>query len=415
MRFETLTIGDELLDGRVIDTNSREIGALIDALGRRVSTHTSVPDQLDEIVTSLLAVSARADLCVITGGLGPTCDDLTFEALARAAGVALRFDPVTWARIEARIKARTGEAPSEINRRQAMLPEGAEILPSEVGTAPGVALRIGRCRFYALPGVPAELRWHLDQHVAPALRPYAREIHRRALYFTGLGESRLAERVGALGEGVGVSWRVRPFDIALGLSALGRSDTALVALEAAVAQARQATGDACCGEVGIAEAIIQAATAAGLTLGAAESCTGGGLSAALTAIPGASSAFLGGVVSYANAVKVGLLGVSEATLAREGAVSEACAREMALGARRALGVDYALAITGVAGPGGGTPDKPVGLVCFGLSGPEGTLTQRVDFLPSARAEIQRRATAFALSWLWGALRRPWSSLEGARS
>ncbi len=392
MIVEGLSIGDELLDGRVIDSNAAAIDRALSGLGGRTARRTVVRDERAVIAQAVEGIARRAQVCVVTGGLGPTDDDVTAAAIADAAGVALREDPETWRRIQARY---AGRAMPPANRRQAALPEGAEIFASDVGTAPAFAVRVGGCLVIALPGVPREVTWHLDAHVIPRLAPLIGEpLARRRLRFALVGESTLAQLVGALAlpDTVSVGWR------AMGsVTEISLTGASAAVVDAAAAAVRAAAADAWLGEDDItpAEAALRAAEARGLTLGTAESCTGGGVAAALTAVPGASATFLGGIVAYANSVKRGCLGVPAEVLDTHGAVSEPCARAMAQGARRALGVDVAVAITGIAGPGGGTPDKPVGTVDFAWAGPGFEDTAR-HHIPGDRERVRRTAAVIAL-------------------
>lgn len=398
-RIEVLTIGDELLDGSVIDGNGAHIGAALAAHGRAVERAERLPDRLDVLVPALKAIAARADVCICTGGLGPTDDDLTLEALARAAGVERAFDAAAWARIEQIYGART---PPARNRRQATLPAGARPLYSEVGTAPGVELRIDGCRVFALPGVPREMRWFMQQHVLPALAAGTRRT--RLLRCVGRGESTLQEVLDdvPLPAGVEVAWLTPLPEVHIKLSG---DDPA--ALDAAAAAVRGALGDVFVGEgeMGLAAATIHACAAAGWHIGAAESCTGGLVGAALTDVSGSSAVFDGSIVSYANTVKHGVLGVPLWILdsPKYGAVSEECARAMALGAREVLGVDVAVAITGIAGPGGGSDAKPVGTVWFAWAGlpaeagaiAEPTVAERRRFRGD-RERVRIQAMAWAI-------------------
>lgn len=395
MRIELLTIGDELTSGLTVDTNAAEIARRLADLGLRVDRVTTLRDDLDALVAEVRAIAARADVCVASGGLGPTPDDLTADALAAAAGVELHEDEAVWAHIRAVF------APSEppaVNRRQCRVPAGGRALPTEVGTAPGLELAIGGCTFFALPGVPHEMRWHLDRHVLPALAARlpggTASWHTRTLAFAGIGESSLAQRIAGveLPAGVRIAWRTRPLVNEVRLSGPDPAALEVAAGRIAAVAASSFLGH---GVPGLAEAVLAACRARGLRLGAAESCTGGLLGATVTEVPGASDVFTGAIVSYADAVKAGVLGVPPGVLAEHGAVSEPCARAMAAGARRALGCDVAVAITGIAGPGGGTPDKPVGTVCFGYVGPgfEHTETLR---LRGDRARVRLRSVARAL-------------------
>ena len=393
MRIELLTIGDELLDGLITDTNAAWLGGELEQRGIPIAQHLTLRDELSALVSAFQAIAARADVCITSGGLGPTLDDLTIEALATAAQVDMTDDPKVWARIQQIY----GDRPiPDTNRRQIRVPDGGRALYSEVGTAPGIELTIGKCTFYCVPGVPREMRWHTQKYILPALlaRQTAPPLHARTLRFSLLGESTLAELVDQLDlpKSVLVSYRTRMVENQVRLRSTDRAalDQAAEAVRA-VGQKYYVGQDS----VGLPEALIAAATKRRLMLGAAESCTGGLLGATLTEVSGASAAFSGSIVSYANAVKHGVLGVSHQTLAEDGAVSEACAIQMAKGAREALGCDIAVSITGIAGPGGGTPEKPVGTVCFGWSG-EGmdqVLTRRFR---GNRDQVRQFSVAYAL-------------------
>ncbi len=398
-RIEVLTIGDELLDGAVIDGNGAHIGAALADHGRAVARAERLPDRLDVLVPAIRAIAARAEICICTGGLGPTDDDLTLEALARAAGVERAFDPTAWARIEQVYGART---PPATNRRQATLPDGARPLYTAVGTAPGVEIEIDGCRFFALPGVPREMRWFMQHHVLPAVAKGARRT--RLLRCVGRGESTLAALLDdlALPTGVEIAWLTPLPEVHIKL--VGEDPAAL---DRAATLIRGAVGDAFVGEgeTGLAAATIDACARAGWHIGAAESCTGGLVGAALTDVSGSSAVFDGAIVSYANAVKHGVLGVPLWILdsPKYGAVSEECARAMALGAREVLGVDVAVAITGIAGPGGGSEAKPVGTVWFAWAGlpaepgapGEPTVAERRRFRGD-REKVRIQAMAWAI-------------------
>lgn len=367
MHIEILTIGDELLDGLTVDGNAARLGRVLDPVGLRVSRRTSVRDRIPDIVAALREIAERADVCIVSGGLGPTSDDVTVDALAEAAGVDLYEDAEVWARIVARFD---GRAPTANNRRQARIPRGGRALQSEIGTAPGIEFDFGRCRIYLVPGVPREFHWHVDTHIVPALRARTGEALpplSRILRFVGIGESAIGARIErlALSPALSVAYRVRDLDVEVRVRG---SDPALVAEAAArVAAAGEETfvGE---GDASLIEVVLDLCRRDGLTLGTAESCTGGLVAALVTAVPGASDVFRGGIVAYANSVKTQVLGVSAGVIEAHGAVSEPCAAAMAAGARRVLGCDIALSITGVAGPGGGTPEKPVGTVCLGWAG-----------------------------------------------
>lgn len=400
MRIELLAIGDELLDGTIIDSNSSEIGGALHARGLSVARVTRLPDDRAVLVDAMRAIAARADVCVCTGGLGPTDDDLTLDALAEAAGVGRRPDAKAWEHIVGIYGERT---PPESNRRQASIPVGGEALYSEVGTAPGVLLDIEGCRFFALPGVPREMRWFVDRYVLPALDDDGRpQPTSRTLRFVGIGESSLAARIdlAQVPAGVELSYLARLPEVHVrmrGLDADAVGAAAEVIRAAAPMRCLPDTADS------LPAAVIQGCKAAGLTVGAAESCTGGLVGALMTDVSGASAVFHGSVVSYSNAVKQGVLKVPEAVLIEHGAVSEACARAMVAGAQAALGCDLAVSITGIAGPGGGTPDKPVGTVWFAWAGPRLDGRAEVRRFRGDRARVRTVAAAHALDVIRRAL------------
>lgn len=401
MRIELLTVGDELLDGTVVDTNGHHIAGALHARGFTLARAIRLPDRIEPLVEEILAIAARADICICTGGLGPTDDDLTLDALAHAARADRHHDPRAWEQI---VRVYGDRTPPESNRRQAAIPEGARCLYTEVGTAPGVELQIDRCRFFAFPGVPSEMRWFVERYLLPALSVDANPTQMRTLRFVGLGESDLAERItaAALPPTVEISYLTRSPENHVRLRS---ADPA--ALTTAVATVRDCAGDRFVGEgpIGLAEATLAACRAAGLTLGAAESCTGGLVGAQLTDISGASTVFNGSIVCYDNRVKIGVLGVPREIIETHGAVSEACARAMADGARRALECDIAVAITGVAGPGGGTTEKPVGTVFFAWSGPGLDDRVRRVLFRGDRERIRHLAAAHALDVIRRAVMR----------
>lgn len=390
MHIELLTIGDELLDGQTVNSNAASIGRALDALGHRVMRVTTVRDIPADIEWAFRTITARADVCITSGGLGPTVDDLTVDGLMAVAGVGFTEDELAWANIVRRY----GDRPiPPQNRRQIRCPEGATLLYSEVGTAPGVDMQIGRCRVFCTPGVPREMLWHLERSILPAIGRSGGEWVRRIIRVALLGESTAEAKVLAAGlpPEVEVGWRAIDSEVEIKL----RGPEAPVL--AAEAKLRDVLGDDQIGEhPDLVTATLAGCKARGWRLGAAESCTGGQLGSVITDVPGSSAVFAGSIVAYANEVKQGVLGVSAEILAAHGAVSEACAAAMAEGARRALGVDYAVSITGVAGPDGGSAEKPVGTVCFGFAGPDGTHTERRWFRGD-RALVRKYAVAFALN------------------
>ena len=394
LRIETLTTGDELITGAWIDRHSHMIGQVALDHGVSVRRFNSVGDQLDELVSTISEISARADLCVITGGLGPTEDDLTLDALSAVVGAPLEVSEELWTEILTRFP--TLQYAAESNRRQARVISGGEVLTNERGTAPGIRLQIGACTFFCVPGVPQEAQWMVSTYLSPWLNEHlgAVERHHQVIRVALVGESVIAERVKnlELPSGLRVGYQALGAEHRIKLSA---ADPDVLAL--GVSQVVQAAGDRYLNDrdLSLAEQVVEVAQSRALTFGFAESCTGGQLSAAVTRVAGVSSVFWGGVISYSNEVKRGILGVKEETLISFGAVSEACAAEMAMGSRNALGVDWAVSVTGIAGPGGGSPEKPVGTVCFGWAHAGGVVTERKRF-SGDRHRVQRTAVAYAL-------------------
>lgn len=410
MAVELLTIGTELLLGHTIDTNSAELGRALAAAGLPVTRRTSVTDDPDAIREAARQALARTRLVVATGGLGPTADDVTKKVIAELFGMPLSFRAEVWDSLVARF-ARAGRVPSERNRCQAEVPEGAVILPNRWGTAPGLWLEGDPGLAILLPGVPTEMRGLLLHEVLPRLAPRAagQVVRSRTLRTTGIPESSLADLLDP------AERRLPPLSLAY-LPGVEGVDLRLTAwsLPPAEADTELARGEALLrehagqwiygeGETDLAALVIEGARTRGLRLATAESCTGGGIGQRLTAIPGSSEAYLGGIIAYANELKVAGLDVPEATLEVEGAVSEGVARAMAVGALRRFGADLAVAVTGIAGPDGGTPEKPVGLVFLAVAGPAGVQVHRHQF-PGDRADVRARAAQAALSHLLRTLR-----------
>jgi nicotinamide-nucleotide amidase len=408
MSAEILCIGTELLLGNITNGNARWIAEQLAALGIPHHRQLVVGDNRERLIAELQAAPERCRVLITTGGLGPTPDDLTTEAIAAAFGAPLVEHPQVWAEIQARLAAR-GRPCAASNRRQAFLPEGAALLPNPTGTAPGM-IWSPRPDFTILtfPGVPSEMRAMWEATAAPWLRAAGLAegvFASRMLHFWGVGESNLAEQMADLLEGTNPT--VAPYagsgEVKLRITArAATAEAAVQLLEPVEAEIRARTGALCFGvdEASLASVLLEQLRSRGQTLAVAESCTGGGLGAALAAVPGASDVLLGGVIAYANSVKQGLLGVPAALLETHGAVSDPVARAMAEGARRATGAAWALAITGVAGPGGGSAEKPVGLVHIAVAGPAGCSSEGVRFGASrGRSWIQTLAAGEALNRL----------------
>ena len=373
---ELITIGDELLLGFTIDTNGAFIAQRLAEHGIAITRRTSVGDTKEAITTAVREALDRTGAVITTGGLGPTSDDLTRDAIADVFGRELIADETHLAWMRERWKKRFGRDMPESNRRQAMIPEGARKLDNNYGSAPGVMIEDDRRRFAVLlPGVPRELRGMTNDTLLPLLQERGLGsggdlIKSLTLRTTGVAESLLADRLEkAIGKDelalASLAYLPGIDGVDLRLTVRGRDATSTnAALRTVAAAIRSAVGESVYGENSddLPAILLDQCRSRHLRIAVAESCTGGLLGARLTTVPGSSDVFVGGVIAYSNSVKVEDLGVSERSLSEHGAVSGEVAREMAVGAQKKFGVDIALSITGVAGPGGGTPDKPVGLV-----------------------------------------------------
>ena len=408
MTAEVLCVGSELLLGNITNGNARWIAEQLAALGVPHQRQMVVGDNRERLMAEVRQAAGRCRVLITTGGLGPTPDDLTTEAIAAAFETPLVEHPEIWAEIQARLSAR-GRICSPSNRRQAFLPEGAAVLPNPTGTAPGMIWSpVPGFTVLTFPGVPSEMKAMWQQTAAPWLRQSglaAGVFASRMLRFWGVSESALAEEMADLLEQANPT--VAPYagagEVKLRITARAEHQSDAEALLLPVErEIRRRTGKSCFGvdEQSLAEVVLQQLRLRGQTVAVAESCTGGGLGAALAAVPGASDVFLGGVIAYANGVKQGLLGVPAELLQAHGAVSDPVAQSMAEGARRVTGADWGLAITGVAGPGGGSDEKPVGLVHLAIAGPDGCSSEGVRFGTSrGRTWIQTLSAGEALNRL----------------
>ena len=413
---EILAVGSELLTAHRLDTNSLHLTGRLNDLGVMVVGKSVVADRLDALDAALRLAIGRADIVVTTGGLGPTDDDLTREAIARVAGVAQHEDPRLLEAIAERF-ARRGMPMPAINRRQALVPAGAEALDNPNGTAPGLWMTVAGTVIIALPGPPRELQPMWAAQVEPRLstRTGGRRVHRRVIKIAGRGESHIDEIAapvyrawaGAV-PAIDTSILASPGQVELHLSAVGPDAAALDrALDTAVAELVAAIGTPVFSvdgrelEVILGEQLQQA----GETVALAESCTGGLLAGRLTSVPGSSRWVVGGVVAYANAVKVEQLGVPAALIETHGAVSEPVGAAMAAGVRARLGATWGVGITGVAGPDGGTEAKPVGTVVIAVDGPGGVHVRTVRF-PGDRATVRRLSVQAAMDLLRKVSARP---------
>jgi len=407
VRVEVVTIGTELLLGFTLDTNGADLGRALAAAGADVTRRTSVPDDDPSVRAAVGEALERTGFVITTGGLGPTPDDVTREAVAGLLGRRLVPDAGVLQALEQRFR-RHGRWPMPAaNRRQADVPEGATVLPNPRGTAPGLWLEDAQGRTVVmLPGVPRELRGLLADEVLPriATRSGGQVVLSRTLRTTGAPESAIAERVAPVEDELpplSLAFLPSTDGVDLRLTARGLDRTeADERLTHAAARLVERLGEHYYGadDSDLAAVVLAAVHARGRRLAVAESCTGGLLGARLTAVPGASAVFVGGVVAYADDVKRDQLGVPAETLARHGAVSEEAVRAMAEGARRAFGVGCAIAITGIAGPTGGTPDKPVGTVCLAAAG-DAELRVVTRVFPGDRVEIRQHGAQAGLDLL----------------
>jgi nicotinamide-nucleotide amidase len=377
VRIELVNTGSELLLGRVLNTHQQWIAQQLATAGYELAHQQTVPDTGAAIQAAVRDAIARSELVIVTGGLGPTNDDLTRQRIAELLGVPLEEDAGTRDRITAYFQKINRPMPESV-LVQAQVPAGSVVLPNHRGTAPGLAMETPKGWLILLPGPPRELRPMFTDSVAPLLAekmPPEKTIAVCTLKTTGLGESLVEKHIapalaGLDGLEIGYCARIGEVDVRL----LARGDGAGSLVEQAEAIVRAEIGEYIFGRDNdlLEEVIVRELTARGLTLAVAESCTGGLLAHRLTNVPGASAVFLAGHCTYCNDAKQSALGVLPETLAAHGAVSEAVAREMAEGARAKHGADYALSTTGIAGPSGGTADRPVGTVFIALAEPNGT-------------------------------------------
>ncbi len=407
MHVELVTIGEELLLGHTVDTNAAFLSRALAAIGVRVARRSTVGDGESEIATAVAEALDRTGAVITTGGLGPTSDDSTKPAIARLFRRELHLDEDVLRGIEERFRrfGFRGPMPAS-NRQQAMIPVGADIIPNAHGSAPGIWIEDDAGRWVAmLPGVPREMRGVLEDELLPRLRARAGRdsvvLMSRTLRTTGIGESALADRLGELArevEGIPVAYLPGWEGADLRLTLAGHPDAeGGILLDRAADRLRAIAGEYVYGRDtdDLAAIVLDRCLALQASIATAESCTGGLLGARLTEIPGSSEVYLGGVVAYANAVKISMLGVAPDLLARHGAVSDEVALAMAAGIRERLGATIGVSITGVAGPEGGTAEKPVGLVWIAVDWPgEHRSLERI--LVGDRAEIRLRATQAAL-------------------
>jgi nicotinamide-nucleotide amidase len=406
VKTELLSIGSELTSGQNLDTNSQWLSRRLAEIGIPVGWHTTVADDLEDNVQAFRVATNRASLVIATGGLGPTQDDLTREALARLAGVDLVFHQPSFDYIRELFAQRRRHMPDK-NRVQAMFPTGAEPILNDRGTAPGIWMSVGGCQVVAMPGVPSEMFHMFETKVKPRLLHQGLSggvLIQRKINCFGAGESALEEKLLDLtrrGQVPEVGITVSDATISLRIVARGLDREAAQAQIAPVEETiRQRLGDLVFGtdEEELQDAVVRVLGEKHRTLAVAESVTGGMLAEHIVAVPGSSGCFLGGIISYDNRIKSTLLGVPAPLIAEHGAVSDEVVRAMAEGCRARLQSDYALSTVGLAGPGGATQDKPIGLVFVGLSWEGGMVSHRFSW-SGTRDEIRSRTTKLALNTL----------------
>lgn len=399
MLAEIITIGDEILIGQIIDTNSAWMAQELNAIGVRIKQISSVSDDREHILKAIAEAQQRADIILITGGLGPTKDDITKKTLAEYFGVGLVENEEALANVQ-RIFAKYNRPLLEVNRQQALVPANCEVLNNLNGTAPGMWFNHQGKVLVSMPGVPFEMMYMMEGQVIPRLKaafklPFI--IH-NTLLTVGEGESFIAERIAdiedALPPYIKLAYLPKLGQVRLRLSGYADNETAL---QTEIDQFADQIADrlqnivAAREDIALEKAIMNKLEQLGQTVSLAESCTGGYLAHLFTQHPGSSKTFLGGAVAYAYSLKESILGVSSVTLLQHGAVSEETATEMVEGALKNFKSDYAVAVTGIAGPDGGTADKPVGTVWIAVAGQNKSIVKKFVFGNKRRQNIERTA------------------------
>lgn len=406
MQATIITIGDEILIGQIVDTNSVSIARRLNAAGIVVHEKCSIGDSREEIIAAIRRAELSSQVVIITGGLGPTKDDITKKILAELFHSAMRFDEGVAEHVE-RMLAERGIAFNALNRSQAEVPEVCTVLHNAHGTAPGMWFEDAGRVIVSLPGVPFEMEHLMEDEVMPRLKEHfaLRQIVHRTLITAGLAESLLAERIEqweeALPPYLKLAYLPAAGIVRLRLSAYEVEGQAVSEeIERQFAELRTLIPDYVVGfeTATVEEQVHHTLIERRATLALAESCTGGKIASKFTAMAGASAYLLAGVVAYANEAKTNILGVDAELIRRHGAVSEEVARAMAEGVRRLTGADYALSTTGIAGPTGGSAEKPVGTVWFALATPTETITLK-HACGTDRGQVIDRATAYAIRLL----------------
>lgn len=401
MKADIITIGDEILIGQIIDTNSAWIAARLGEIGVSIRRKYSIGDRREEIISAVEESMAKAEITIITGGLGPTKDDITKRVLAEIFNSPMVCHTETYERVE-RMMAARGIAFNDLNKGQAMVPECCTVLANHKGTAPGMWFERNGRVVVSLPGVPFEMEGLMIESVLPLLTRHfelSSVVHRTAITY-GLAESMMAELIApwedALPPHLHLAYLPSPSQLRLRLSAYDvDKEQAEREFDEQFAKLIPILGDYFVGwgDTTVQSAVAEILVERGKTLASAESCTGGVIASKFTAMSGASEYFWGGVISYDNSVKENVLGVSRHNLETYGAVSEQVARQMAEGVRHLCGTTYGIATTGVAGPTGGTPEKPVGTVWVAVATPTHTIAKLFQHGKVRAVNIERAATA----------------------
>jgi len=397
---EIITVGDELLIGQTVDTNSAWMGMQLSMRGIRVNRITSVSDRREEIIAALDEALGRVPLVLMTGGLGPTSDDITKETLAEYFGTRLVLNQEVLEEVTARITRRNLEM-NENNRRQAMVPESCRVLANHAGTAPAMLFEKNGKLIVSMPGVPSEMKHIMQEHVLPMVAAMSGSrtiIHRNIMTF-GTFEAKLAERLEGFEKELPaiVKLAYLPAQGIIKLRLTGTGDDREMVQRTEEEQVRKLYSiipDVIYGEdeVTLEETVGKLLLDNNMTVSTAESCTGGRIASMITSVPGSSAWYRGSVVAYDNSIKTRVLGVDPAVISRYGAVSEETVRAMAEGMRSLASTDYAVAVTGIAGPTGGTPEKPVGTVWIAVSSARGIVAEKHRFADDRQINISRSAT-----------------------
>lgn len=412
IRASICTIGDEILIGQIIDTNSAHISQALNSAGIKVGRMISIADDKDDIISSLEQELHNNEIVIVTGGLGPTKDDITKNALAELAGCTRYKTDNHQLEIIHSILSSRGLDVLDINIAQAHVPECCDVIPNRLGTAPVMVFRFKDARFphnptlYSLPGVPFEALGALPDVISDIkANNILSEIYHKTVMTFGIAESALSKMIESWEDALPADMHLAYLPnqltgVRLRLSIYGGDGKEDCRLNEQIAALKGILGDYLYSEQddNLQSCIGRTMTSHGLTLSTAESCTGGMISELITSVPGSSGYFLGSVTSYANEVKIKVLGVKPETIEKYGAVSSECVAEMAEGVRRITGSDYSVATSGIAGPGGGTEDKPAGTVWIGVSSQRGTETYKMCFKGDRKRNIER-FSSYALDYL----------------